>query len=43
MDRTRRELMLALNLSAGELDSVMRFVESQVHLTVERAGPTVEG
>lgn len=44
MDRTRRELMLALNLSAGELDSVMRFVESQVHLTVERVlGPTVEG
>jgi RNA polymerase sigma-70 factor (ECF subfamily) len=44
MDRTRRELMVALNLSASELDSVMRFVESQVHLTVERVlGPTVEG
>jgi len=44
MGRTRAELMLELKLSPAELDSVMRFVESQVHLTVERVlGPTVEG
>lgn len=43
MMRTRAELSAELNLSAGELDSVMRFVESQVHVTVERVlGPTAE-
>lgn len=43
MARTRTELLAELNLSLADLDSVLRFVESQVHVTVERVlGPTVE-
>lgn len=36
LHRTRAELSAALGIGARELDSVMRYVESQVHVSVER-------
>lgn len=36
LSRTREELRTALRLAPSELDSVMRYVESQVHLSLDR-------
>lgn len=42
--RTREELRKALGLGMSELDSVMRYIESQVHVSVERVlGGQAEG
>ncbi|NUP11448.1 MAG: sigma-70 family RNA polymerase sigma factor [Polyangiaceae bacterium] len=43
LTRTRALLMRELALAPSDLDSLMRFVESRVHVTVERVlGPTIE-